>query len=118
MQCVISLFGHCTELMIGPGGMNDAEMSSWMCIGDGVGSTLVDDGYPAYRNEFILPDLTEEHSLYRSPVERYLGRVKVLWRMVGHVWTKYNKAYFDLVIRAAFILTNMKVMERNGINNV
>ena len=116
VQAVVSQFGHCTELFIGPGAMNDSAMSSVMCVGDGIGSTLVDDGYPSSRSEFILPDGSEEHSAARSVVERYFGRVKVLWRMVGGVWTKYNKDYFDFVIRAAFILTNMKLLESDGLN--
>ena len=107
VQAVVSQFGHCTALQIAPGAMNDAAMSRTMCLGDGAGSTLVEDGYPGFRPEFVLPDGTEEHSRYRATVERYFGRLKVTGRLVGWIWGKKKKDWFDVVIRAAFILTNM-----------
>lgn len=114
----MSYFGHCTALQIGPGAMNDAAMSRTMCHGDGVASTLVDDGYPGNRVEFVLPDRTPEHSRARGVVERFFGRVKVSWKMVGNVWNKKLKDWFDLVIRAAFILTNMNILEGSGLNSI
>ena len=113
---MISWYGPCTEVKVGCGALNDAAMRWDMCHGDGFESTLVDDGYPADRIEFKLPDNSEEHSAARAVCERYFGRLKVTWSMVGHVWGKKKKDWFDLTIRAAFILTNMNVFESNGLN--
>ena len=118
MQAVVSQFGHCTALKIGPGAMNDEAMSASMCIDHGIGSTLVDDGHSRQRMEFDLPpaDGSEEHASCRGVVEKYFARVKVTWKMVGRVHGKKNEQWFVKVIWAAFILTNMNVLESNGLN--
>ncbi len=85
-----------------------------MCNNDGPASTLVDDGYAA-RDTFILPDGSDEHKAGRTIVERYFSKVKMLWRMVGGVYTR-GKRWHDLVLRAAFILTNMVVMFEGPLN--
>eukprot|EP01084_Bolivina_argentea_P191600 329110_1 len=114
VQAKVSHYGHATEVMIGPGAANDSVMSEGMCLNDGQASTLVDDGYPQ-RAEFILPDGSEDHKAGRALVERYFSRLKMLWRMVGGVYTR-GKRWHDLCLRAAFILTNMVVMFEGPLN--
>eukprot|EP01084_Bolivina_argentea_P252038 422954_1 len=114
VQAVISHYGHATQVKIGPGAANDAAMSADMCLDDDDDSTLVDDGYPN-RRQFILPDESDEHKAGRTVVERYFSRLKMLWGMVGGVYTR-GKRWHDLVLRAAFILTNMVVMWEGPLN--
>eukprot|EP01084_Bolivina_argentea_P252036 422951_1 len=115
VQTVVSHYGHATQVKIGPGAMNDAAMSEDMCVNDSANSTLVDDGYSQDRDEFIMPDESDEHKAGRTIVERYFSRVKMLWQMVGGVYTR-GKRWHDLVLRAAFILTNMVVMFEGPLN--
>lgn len=86
-----------------------------MCRGDGVGSTLVDDGYPAARPEFEMPDGSRNHAAGRGVVERYFGRVKLKWRMVSGVYVR-GKRWHNMVLLAAFILTNMDLAYSGGLN--
>ena len=94
--------------------MPDSTMSEQMCLDDQMWSTLVDGGYPGSRPQFIKSDGTVEHATGRTTVERYFSRVKVLWRMVGGVYTR-GKRWHNMVIRAAFILTNMVVIYEGSI---
>ena len=96
--------------------MPDSTMSQQMCLDDAIRSTLVDAGYPMYRPEFVVSNGTSEHASGRSTVERYFARMKVLWRMVGGVYWR-GKRWHNLVIRAAFILTNMVVIFEGSINS-
>lgn len=114
-QAVVSHFGHCTELVIGPGAMNDAAMSRYCCLNDDDGSTLCDGTYPSSRPEFICSDQSDAHSEGRSLVERYFGRMKCLWKMVGTVFCK-DKKYMDMTIRAAALLTNLVIQDEGGLN--
>ena len=86
-----------------------------MCQGDGVASTLVDDGYPAARPEFVMPDGTQGHAQGRAVVERFFGRVNLKWRMVSGVYVR-GKRWHTLVLQAAFILTNMDLFFAGGLN--
>ena len=96
--------------------MNDAFASRYICNNDDAGSTLVDDGYPASNPVFVLPDGSDEHTTARCVVERYFGRLRMLWRMVGCRFPR-SARWHSLVIRAAFILTNMVIVfEGQGLN--
>ena len=111
----MSQFGHATEVVIGPGAMCDAAMSRYCCLNDDPGSTLCDGTYPSSRAEFLCSNGTPEHAAARSTAERYFARYKNLWRLVGRVYTK-DKTYFDLTIRAGFLLTNLVIQEQGGLN--
>ena len=96
--------------------MNDASASVYICNGDRPRSTLVDNGYPGSRLEFIRCDGSEAHKAARTVVERYFGRLKSLWKAVGRKWERGAK-WHSLVIRAAFILTNMVITYSAGLNS-
>ena len=115
VQAVVSQFGHATEVMVGPGAASDSAMSTYMCIGDDPASTLVDGTYPAARPEFIVSDGSSDHADSRSVVERYFSKQKLLWRMVGRRYVK-GKRWFDMVLRASFILTNMVIFDEGSLN--
>ena len=76
----------------------------------------MDDGYPAYRLQFVVCDDTEEHRSARTVVERYFARLKSLWKIVGNKYCK-GARWHSLVIRAAFILTNMVITYAGGLNH-
>ena len=116
VQAVVNAFGLATEVVTGiPAGMPDSMACDYVCEDDWANSTLVDEGYRVGREEFIVCDGSDEHKEARSVVERYFGRLKLMWRMVGN---KYCRAarYHSLVIRAAFILTNMVISYEGGLN--
>ena len=118
VQCVVTHQGIATQVLTGvPGAMNDRFASRYVCNADWHQSTLVDDGYPEHNPVFIRPDDSDEHSDARSVVERYLGRLKMLWKMVGSTFCR-SARWHSLAIRAAFILTNMVIIiEGEGLNN-
>ena len=95
--------------------MSDSAASKYVCRDDRPNSTLVDATYPP-RSEFIKSDGSPQHAANRSVVERYFGRLKALWKLVG---TKYGRdpRWHSLVIRAAFILTNMVITWNAGLNH-
>lgn len=116
VQAVVSSFGVCTELAVGiPGGTNDAAASIFVCHNDRPQSILVDSGYPSSRPQFIRNDGTETHAGYRTVIERYFGRLKTLWKIVGQRYDR-GKRWHSMVIQAAFILTNMVITFEGGLN--
>ena len=94
--------------------MSDAAASIYVCNDDRPNSTLVDAGYPD-RLQFIRPDGTEEHAAARIIVERYFGRLKLLWKMVGTKYCRGSK-WHTLVMRAALISTNMAIVFEGSLN--
>ena len=96
--------------------MPDATASQFICLNDRVRSTLVDSGYPADRVEFWRCDGTPEHAAERSVVERYFGRLKLTWKMVGSKYCR-SARFHSYCIRAAFILTNMQIYYAAGLNH-
>ena len=116
VQAVVSSFGVCTELAVGiPGGTNDAAASIYVCHHDRPKSILVDSGYPSTRPQFIRNDGTEIHAGYRTVIERYFGRLKTLWKIVGQRYDR-GKRWHSLVMQAAFIMTNMVITFEGGLN--
>ncbi len=53
-------------MYVGPCSANDAAMSEDMCVNNGTNSTLIDDGYPQERRQFIVPDDSDEHKARRT----------------------------------------------------
>ena len=96
--------------------MCDSAASYYVCNDDRVNSTLVDDGYPN-RPQFIRPDGSDEHKIARTIVERYFGRLKLLWKMVSNIYCRGSK-WHSTVIRAAFILTNMVIIFEGSLNKI
>eukprot|EP01083_Nonionella_stella_P063580 165214_1 len=116
VQAAVNHFGMATEVLTGvPGAMPDSTASQYICQDEYYQSTLVDDGYPAANPIFVPPDGTDSHKEHRSVIERYFGRLKLLWQIVG---SKYCKGfrYHSLCIRAAFILTNMVIYFEGSLN--
>ena len=107
VQAVCNPFGICTELLTGgPGSMGDSNLSHFVCNGDWNNSTLVDGTY-ANRPQFVKPDGSIEHKQARVCVEWLFGRNKLDWAMTGCIFRRASR-WHNLVIRAAFTLSNMK----------
>ena len=118
VQAVVNHFGVATQVITRvPGGMSDTSASAYCCQNDEAGSTLVDAGYPGSdtRIQFIKADGTPTHARERTVVERYFARLKSLWKMVSRQYCRGSK-WHSLVIRAAFILTNMVIYCGGGLN--
>ena len=103
-----------------PGGMNDKSAGRYIAKNAPSGSILVDEGYTLTDARFIGPPakgtpLEELHKAQRAIVERYLGQLKNLWKMVGTVY-RLKRQYHGLVIRCAVILTNMMIVHEGGLS--
>ena len=103
--------------------MNDKAAGNLIAVNALEGSILVDGGYRLSDPRFIGPPpvpnghpLKKRHSGARVIVERFFGKLKTVWKMVGLVYTK-DKKYHGLVIRCAVILTNMLIVHEGGLHD-
>eukprot|EP01083_Nonionella_stella_P130098 394810_1 len=99
--------------------MNDASAGRLIAQNAPPQSLLVDDGYPSRDARFIPPPVNpyqkDQHSGQRSVVERYFGKLKTLWKMVGNKY-RWKTEWHGIVIRCAVILTNMLIVYERGLN--
>ena len=114
VQAKICPFGLACEVITdAPAGMNDAAMSSRVCQNNNDQEVLVDKGYPITNSKFVPPDGDSQAS-ERVTVENYFAYLSNNWKLVGGTY-KGKKELHSIVIRCAFILTNMKIAYSGGL---
>ena len=116
VQAKISPFGMACEVITdAPAAMNDASLSGRVCQNNDRKETLADKGYPVTNEKFILPD-GEDQASQRVEVENFFAYLGRTWKLVGGVYNG-KKEFHSIVIRCAFILTNMQICYNGGLRN-
>lgn len=116
VQAKICAFGIACEVITdAPAAMNDASLSGRVCQNDNIQETLADKGYPVTNNKFILPNGDDQAS-QRVEVENFFAYLSNTWKLVGTVYNG-KKELHSIVIRCAFILTNMQICYNGGLRN-
>ena len=116
VQAKICPFGLACELVTGaPAAMNDAAMSRRVCHNDNPNEVLVDKGYPVTNPKFVLPDGDLQAS-ERVQVENFFAYLCNSWKLVGATYNG-KKELHSIVIRCAFILTNMQICHSGGLRH-